>query len=182
MKDRYDDDAEFDQAMRQQLNSLPVPHTAMVVAPRRAFLRMGIAAMGLASVSMAGWLAWQYEETPELVRLAFAHAKDEAGLRGVLVTDLATVQLALGNPVPGVLQLCKNCKVGGYQAWHLNSYLDDVGYVQVFLFRGLVSKMNSRGRWLNGHWQWLNGKQGFLTLVLSDQLVAVESVVRTLRG
>lgn len=182
MSNRYEDDDAFDAAMRHTLSSLPAPEGELAHLPRREFLRTSAVAAGLAAFGVAGWMGVTYETTPALVRLAFAHADEESGLRGVLVPDMATVQLALGRSLPGVLQLCKDCTVDGYAAWHLNSYLDNLGYVHVFAFRGAVPALTGRGRWLRGYWQALAGEQGAPLLVLSHQLAAVDAVVRQLRA
>ena len=182
MSNLYGDDGIFDAAMRECLNSLPMPEGELVQLPRREFLRVGMVLAGLATLGVGGELGREYLAVPALVRLAFAHAAEESDLRGVLVPDLAAVQLALGKPLPGVLQLCKDCTVDGYQAWHLNSYLDNLGYVQVFAFRGAVPAVIGKGHWLRGYWQLLAGAQGAPVLVLSRHSAAVKAVVRQLQA
>jgi hypothetical protein len=182
MSNRYEDDDAFDADMRRALSDLPVPEGELAHLPRRDFLRAGMAAAGLATLAAAGWAGLAYETTPTLVRLAFAHANEESGLRGLLVPDMAGVRLALGKPLPGVLQLCKDCVVDGYAAWHLNSYLDNLGYVHVFAFRGAVPALTGQGHWLGGYWHFLAGAHGAPILVLSRHLAAVDAVVRQLQA
>lgn len=180
MSNRYGDDEAFDATMRRTLSSLPVPEGELAQLPRRDFLRMSMAAMGLATLGVASWVGQEYLNTPMLARQAFAHVEEESGLRGILVPDMAAVQMALGKPLPGVLQLCKDCTVGGYAAWHLNSYLDNLGYVQVLAFRGQAPSITGHGHWLQGYWHFLKGEEGSLILVLSRHLAAVKAVVRQL--
>lgn len=182
MSNRYEGDEDFDAAMRRTLSSLPIPEGELAHLPRRDFLRMGMAAAGLATLGVAGWVGLEYQSTPELARLAFAHAEEESGLRGVLVPNMASVQLALGKSLPGVLQLCKDCTIDGHAAWHLNSYLDNLGYVHVFAFRGAVPALTGHGHWLRGYWHVLAGEHGAPVLVLSRHLAAVEAVVRQLQA
>jgi len=182
--DRNDDN--FDSAVRHILRTLPVPEFAPVRASRRNFLRRGAAAAaGLATLGMTGWMATSYAATPRIVRLSIAHAEEERAIRGVLVPDMATVLRALSLPAnrafPGIVQLCKDCVVGPYTAWHLNAYMDNLGPVQVFVFRTPVPDASGQGSWFGQHWQFLQTADRFPLLLLSRRPKALEAMATSLQ-
>ena len=175
-------DDEFDARMRAVLRTLPVPNDAYVSLPRRSFLQLGIGVLSLTALGAAGWYTQQSLGTPPFVRHAFAHVSEESGLRGVLVPDLPAVNALLGRPLPGVLQLCKECVVDGYRVWHVLSYLDNLGYVSVLAFRGRAPSLSGAGHWLHGHWQVVRTQEDNPLLVLSPQQAALEVVVNQLQS
>lgn len=174
-------DTEFDIAARRILQDLPVPVLAPVHPPRRDFLRRGLAlAMGLATVGTGAWVATSYAATPRIVRLALDHGAEEEMLRGVLVPDMAPVLRALSLPpdraFPGILQLCKDCMVGPYPAWHLNAFMDNLGAVQVFVFRSPVPDAHGRGWWFGQHWRFLPVAGPAPLLLLSRRALALDAM------
>lgn len=152
-------DSSFDRHMRALLGSLPVSERDIFkpALSRREFLQRGAGwAAGLAVLSTSGFLAWDRYSTPGLVRAAFAHVDEESSLRGIL-TPWEPVRAALGlkpdSSLPGHLQLCKRCRVEGYEAWHMSSYLDQLGFVQALVFRTGVPTIEPRqGHWQGGYW------------------------------
>jgi hypothetical protein len=152
------DDEAFDAAMRQNLRSLPVPEGEEISMPRRDFLRFGVAA-GIATIGVTGWTGWQYQQTPTIVQQAFAHVHEESGLRGALVSDAglrAMLGMASAKPFPGAVQLCKSCVIGGHAAWHLNTYLDNLGVVQVLAFKASLPDAAGDGHWFGRSWRLLS--------------------------
>jgi hypothetical protein len=176
-----DDDA-FDAAMRHSLRELPVPDGEHIQMPRRNFLRFGLAA-GIATLGVTGWMGLQYQQTPEIVRQAFAHVEDESALRGILVPE-GELRLILGMPAgksfPGAVQLCKTCVIGGHATWHLNTYLDNLGYVHVLAFRDLLPGASGHGHWLGGYWRFMNGISGKNVLLLARNSAALDTVSRSI--
>jgi hypothetical protein len=176
---KMDDDA-FDAAMRRSLRELPVPEDDSIQLPRRNFLLFGVAA-GLATIGVTGWVGLQYQQTPQIVRLAFAHISDESALRGALVSD-AEIRAMLGMPTgktfPGAVQLCKSCVIGGHAAWHLSTYLDNLGYVQILAFKEALPDTSGRGHWFGSYWQFLPKSNGVLLLGRND--MALEMVSATI--
>lgn len=185
VEDRKDDDG-FDSEARRILRSLPVPEFAPIRPARRDFLRRGLAvAAGLATLGAAGWVTASYAATPRIVRLSAAHGAAEATLRGVLVPDMAPVLQALSLPAgqrfPGILQLCKNCTIGPYPAWHIDAFMDNLGTVQVFVFRVPVPDASGHGWWLGQHWRFLPASGRFPVLLLADHEPALEAMAARLR-
>ncbi|MBI1423349.1 MAG: hypothetical protein GC149_07780 [Gammaproteobacteria bacterium] len=182
MTRQSDNDDEFDTGMRHLLRRLPVPEDDYVNLPRRSFLQLGAVAMGLTALGASGWYTQQYLSAPPFVRHAFAHVEEESGLRGVLVPDLQRVKATIGKPLPGVMQLCKDCVVDGYRAWHLVNFLDNLGYVSVLVFRGSAPSLSGSGHWLRGYWQFLAAEQNRRMLVLSPERQALNAVVKELQA
>lgn len=178
-------DAAFDTAARRILRDLPVPALAPVQPPRRDFLRQGLAlAMGLATLGSGAWVATSYAATPRIVRLAAAHGAEEEMLHGVLVPDMAPVLRALALPpdqaFPGILQLCKDCEIGPYPAWHLNAYMDNLGPVQIFVFRGPVPDARGQGWWFGQYWQFVPASGPLPVLLLSRRRAAMAAMAARL--
>lgn len=179
-----EDDEHFDSAARRILRSLPLPASAPL-PPRRSFLRRGLAAaVGLATLGASGWMAASYAATPRIVRLSAAHGAEEETLHGVLVPDMAPVLQALSLPAgqafPGILQLCKDCALGPYPAWHLNAFMDNLGTVQVFVFRTQVPDASGQGWWFGQHWRFLQAVDRFPVLLLSRRRPALEAMAASL--
>jgi hypothetical protein len=176
------DDEAFDDAMRRTLRELPVPNEALMQRPRRDFLRLGIAA-GLATLGVASWVGLQYQRTPKIVREAFAHIEEESYLRGMQM-PVAGVQSMLGmsadHVFPGTLQLGKSCVIGGHAALHLNTFLDDLGYVHILAFRDRLPDSSGRGHWIDGYWQFVSRKNGTQILLLGKNSSALDVVSRNI--
>lgn len=186
MKKDYSDNDEFDARLRRLLRDLPVPAEFAVAPPRRRFLRVGLAwAAGLAGVGIAGgWAMWRELSMPSLVRVAFAHAREEAEVRGIHVRDAAAAQAAFGiasqQAFPGALQLCKDCLLGDQSAWHVNLYLDDHGFVHLFALRDAPAVSVTEGRALEGYWRFFTSRSGFSVLALAENSQALSVITRTL--
>jgi hypothetical protein len=186
MADERKDDDGFDSEARRILRNLPVPEFAPVRPARRDFLRRGLAvAAGLATLGATGWVTASYAATPRIVRLSAAHGAEEETLRGVLVPDMAPVLQALSLPAgqafPGILQLCKNCAIGPYPAWHIDAFLDDLGTVQVFVFRAPVPDASGQGWWFGQHWRFLPGAERFPVLLLAHRQRALAEMAARLQ-
>lgn len=176
------DDEAFDAAMRRSLRELPVPEGESIHLPRRDFLRFGIAA-GLATLGVTGWMGLQYQQTPKIVRQAFAHVGDEADLRGMLVAEggiQSMLGMAAGKTFPGTVQLCKSCVIGGHDAWHLNTYLDNLGYVHVLAFKEPLPDASGQGHWIGGYWRFVSGTSGTKVLLLGRSVAALNAVSRAI--
>ena len=186
MNDDRKDDDDFDMAARHILRTLPVPELAPVRASRRHFLRRGVAAAaGLATLGMTGWMTASYAATPRIVRLSVEHAEEEETVRGVLVPDMKPVLQALSLPanksIPGIVQMCKDCTVGPYTAWHLSAFMDNLGMVQVLVFRTPVPDASGQGSWFGQHWQFLQIADRFPVLLLSRRPLALEAMATSLQ-
>jgi hypothetical protein len=177
-------DDEFDAAARRILRGLPVPASVPVHLPRRRFLRRGLAALGLAAVGTTAWVTASYAAMPRLVKLSARHVAEEAMLRGVLVSDLTPVHQALSWPVgaalPGIVQMCKDCAIGPYPAWHLQVFMDNLGMVQLIAFRAPIPDAAGQGSWLDQHWRFLPAAQGPL-LLLSPHRAALDLLATRLQ-
>ena len=185
MTKRYSDNDEFDARMRALLRGLPVAEESAVPLPRRRFLRSGLAlAASVAGLGVGGWTAWQVFSAPHLVRAAFAHAQEEAEVRGIHARDFAAAQSAVGananHALPGVLQLCKDCTIAERPAWHMNVYLDYGGYVHLFAFHNTPPVTDVEGRALDGHWRFFTSRAGITVLALAQSPHALGTVTRTL--
>ena len=183
--DRMDDEA-FDAAARRILRDLPVPELGPIRPARRNFLRRGLAAAaGLVALGTLGWGTASYAATPRIVRLSAAHGTDEEGLRGVLVPDMAPVLRALALPAgqafPGIVQLCKDCVVGPYPAWHLDAFLDNLGTVQVFVFRAPVPDASGQGWWWGQYWRFVPVGGRFPVLLLARRERALDEMAARLQ-
>ncbi|MBI3561323.1 MAG: hypothetical protein HY080_06365 [Gammaproteobacteria bacterium] len=179
-------DDELDAHVRRLLRGLPVPVEFAVSPPRRRFLHVGLAwVAGVTGLSVGGgWVVWREFSTPRIVRAAFAHARQEADVRGVHVRDFAAAQTAFGlndaAVLPGTLQLCKDCTVGGQRAWHMNVYLDDGGYVHLFAFRRIPPEIETDGQTLDGYWQFFTSRSGFTVLALAQHRRALVAMIQRL--
>lgn len=185
MTKEYSDDDEFDARQRALLRGLPVPEEFTMHAPRRRFLRSGLAlAAGVTGLGVGGWTAWRVLSAPPLVRAAFAHAQEEAEVRGIHARDFAAAQAAVGvngnHALPGVLQLCKDCTIAERPAWHMNVYLDDGGYVHLIAFLNAPTVTEVEGRTLDGHWRFFTSRTGFTVLVLAQSPRTLDAVTQTL--
>ena len=185
MTNKHSDNDEFDARMRALLRSLPVAEESVVQLPRRHFLRSGLAlAAGVAGLGVGGWAAWLALSAPHLVRAAFAHAQEEAEVRGLHARDFAAARSAVGvngnHALPGVLQLCKDCTIADRPAWHMNVYLDDGGYVHLFAFLSTPPVTEIEGRTLDGHWRFFTSRAGFTVLALAQSPRTLGAVTRTL--
>lgn len=178
-------DNEFDTHMRTLLRGLPVAQESAVPLPRRRFLRSGLAlAAGVAGVGLGGWTTWQVLATPPLVRAAFAHAQEEAEVRGIHARDFIAAQSAVGinthHAMPGVLQLCKDCTIAERLVWHMNVYLDNGGYVHLFAFPSTPPVAEIEGHTLDGHWRFFTSRAGITVLALAQSPHALGTVTRAL--
>lgn len=183
-------DDPFDARMRTLLRELPLPEQPLTLSapplPRRAFLRQGLGwTAGLAILSLGGLLGRDYLHTPPLVLAAIRHVDEETGLRGMLVPDPAPVRAALGLPAaapwPGILQLCKSCRVDGHRAWHLSLFQERLGYVQVLIFQHILPHAADQGRWLRHHWRFTAAPSGRSMLLLSRHPLALARVQAALK-
>lgn len=185
MTKKYSDNDEFDTRMRALLRGLPVAEESATHLPRRRFFRSGLAlAAGVAGLGVGAWTAWRVLATPPLVRAAFAHAQEEAEVRGIHARDFVAAQSAVGvnahHALPGVLQLCKDCTIAERPAWHMNVYLDDGGYVHLFAFPSTPPVTEIEGRTLDGHWRFFTSRTGITVLALAQNHHALDTVARTL--
>lgn len=182
--DRQDDDA-FDAAARRILRGLPVEKLADTRPPRRRFFERVVAGMGLAALGTTAGAVASYAATPRIVRLSASHGREEERLRGMLVPEMAPVLRALSLPVekpfPGIVQLCKDCMVDAYPAWHIDAFMDNLGFVQVFVFRAPIPDASGEGWWLGQHWRFLPDTTRFPTLLLSQRRPAMDALVARLR-
>jgi hypothetical protein len=181
-----DDNRQFDDRARDMLRSLPTPELPAqhFRQPRRAE-RAGRAHAWWATAAaavLAAVVAWLYP--PALVNGAWAHVVEEQGLRGDMIREpqalYASLGLKGGRPLPGLVQLRKICMVDGHRAYHISTFVDGKGWVNILVFQERVVPGSGRGQWLNRHWQFLTGSGQHPVLLLSENADALRAVNRYL--
>lgn len=184
-KENSSDDSRFDDQMRSSLQSLPVlpPPKELFRHPGRRVSRQVIGWISAAAVALLLMAAaWIYP--PTLVNSAWAHVEEEQGLRGDWIHNptrlSAALDLRLGQPIPGLVQLRKNCVVDGHHAYHVSTFIDGKGWVTILSFQEPVTGAQGEGQWLGRHWKFLHDNTQHPVLLLSDNADALRYVAQAL--
>lgn len=78
---------------------------------------------------------------------------------------------------PGAVQLCKSCVIGGHTAWHLSTYLDNLGYVQILAFKDPLQDAVGQGHWFGSDWRFIETHG---VLLLGRSVAALDRISTTI--